>query len=223
MAKKTITEYEGAENTVTKIQCGGCDTRWDNRGIRGKQGVNTIVLDAMVQEQRYSGWDETRERKWNGRSLFGSFGSRPARFTGKAVEDFCHSCWEAYLPDTAMVEVEEPDYYVEEKAREEYYCDFCENGMGEEPDHIVSLNPYITIEEKIRTGRGLPGRNEYTATKEPGELVTCGSYDRMYAKRDESFDCCKRCANDIFDLGLFTPQPTGLFKKMKDILLLNGV
>lgn len=201
MAKKTITEYEGAENTVTKIQCGNCDTRWENRGIRGKQGVNTVVLDAKVQERRsYDGWRDERDSKWNGTSLFGS---RPARFTGEAVEDFCQDCWQGFLPDTALVEVEEPEYYVEEKEREEYFCDFCEEHMGEEPTHIVSLNPYITIEEKIRSGRGLPERKESTATREPDESVSCGSYDRMYAKRDESYDCCKKCANDMFNLGLF--------------------
>jgi len=31
----------------------------------------------------------------------------------------------------------------------------------------------------------------------------------MYAKRDESYDCCQKCANDMFNLGLFTSESSG--------------
>jgi len=196
MAKKTITEYEGAEDTITKIQCGTCDTQWDNRGIRGKQGVNTVILDCRVEEKSYSSW---RDRGFN-RTLWGD---DYYRITGEAVNDFCHDCWQTFLPDTAMMEVEEPEYYVEEKTRTEYYCDFCEENMGEDTDHEVTLNPRIKIRERIRSGHtGLGRRESRVLTREINETFSGSTtQDRLEAERDECFDCCSDCANEMFNLG----------------------
>lgn len=201
MAKKTITEYEQAENTVTKIQCGSCDTRWDSRGVRGKQGVNTVVLDCTIEEKSYSGW---RDRGFD-RTLWGDDSHR---INGAAVEDYCHDCWQGFMPDTAFVEVEEPEYYVEEKTREEYYCDFCEEGMDDSADHEVTLNPRIKIEERIRSGHtGLGERKTKVATREFKEVVRGStSRDRMHAECDERFDCCDECAGQIFGRG---GEPSG--------------
>jgi hypothetical protein len=207
MAKKTITEYESAKNTVTKIQCGGCDAKWEDRSIRGKQGVKTVVLDAKVQRRRsHGGWKSESNKKWNGTSVIGN---RSVRFTGEAVEDFCDDCWQTHFPDTAFVEVEESEYYVEEMEREEYFCDFCEDGMGDEPEHIVSLNPHITIEEKIGSASAFSEVSKKTATRAPDNEVSCARNDRMYAQREDSYDCCKKCANDIFNLDLFDSSGGG--------------
>jgi hypothetical protein len=198
MAKKEITEYQPAEDTSTVIQCDSCDKEWNSRGVRGSDGVNTVILNAAVQRKRYSGWNDESERKWNGTSLHSSY---PIRFTGDAVNDYCKDCWNGLFTHNPMVEVEKPEYYVDEVTKEQYYCDFCDDDMGEEPEHIVSLNPYLTIEKRVRQVGGPYRREESTATRIPDDRISCSSSSSVYAKRFDSFDCCDDCANDIFNLG----------------------
>jgi hypothetical protein len=208
MAKKEITEYQPAEDTSTVIQCDSCEKEWENRGIRGNEGVNTVILNAKIEQRRtHSGWSTESDRKWNGSSVIGD---RPVRFTGEAINDYCHECWNSFFDEGVMIEVEKPEYYVDEVTKEQFYCDFCESGMGDEPSNTITLNPYITVEQRIHSTGTLRNRTEKnTATCEPNDAVSCGRYDKLYVERFDSFDCCDDCANDIFNLGRAASTESG--------------
>lgn len=198
--KKEVTEYEPAEDTITKVKCGSCEQTWDTRGVRGEQGVNTVVLDAKIQKRLHYGqdmWREVRLNKWNDHSLTSR---NPYRISGAEIEDYCHSCWDGFFTQGPAAKIEETDYYIEEETRSEYYCDFCGSEMGEESDHEVTLNPRFEVEQNLHTNRGLPEQKTTVETREIGETASRGLSDIMYAKRDDSFDCCRNCANEIFDL-----------------------
>jgi hypothetical protein len=210
MAKKEITEYEQVEETVTKIKCGNCDETWDSRGVRGKQGVNTVILDCRIEENSY-----TWRNKGFDRTLFGDSGHR---INGEAIEDYCHDCWDSFFDETAFVEVKESDYYVEEKTREEYYCDFCNHKMGDEVDHEVTLNPRIKIRRRARSYPITQRSEAEVLTREYQKTVRGNRDDRMSAERDECFDCCEDCAEEIFKLSSSEEESPNLVQRLANTL-----
>lgn len=230
--KKEITEYEAAEETVSKIQCGSCDETWDNRGIRGKQGVNTVILDAYVERHRGMSYSDWRKKDFG----YSAFGDSMIRISGEVVEDYCNSCWDGFFTQGPMAEIEQPEYYVEEDTREEYFCDFCGSEMGEEPEHEVVLNPRIEAEPRPSAYTLSPDRDNTVINRIDEPVGGSMGHDRLRSKCDDEFDCCATCANEMFSLGLFSNDSsrpgltrqvggcmTSMLGSIKDVLLLKGV
>ena len=222
--KEEITEFQPAEDSVTRIQCDGCTTTWDDRD---DDGVNYVVLDAMIERKSFDGWDE-KDYKWNSTSLSSMSANR---MTGRATAEYCDTCWDRFFTAGPAVEVTESEYYVEEETTEEYYCDFCGDGVGESPDHNVSVNPRIEKERETRSNNVLHTKRETVEmVRSLGESVSCGRRGRKYAKRDDTYDCCRSCAHEMFSLragtGLLRQVGAGVTDmciQLKDIMLFNGV
>jgi len=198
--KKEITDYKPAEETTTRIACGSCDERWDDRN---DDGVNTIVLDIQIQERHSYGRSRWRDRLFDGHH----HGDDYLRMTGAEVEDYCDSCFDGLFPDDSAAEVEESEFYVKEETREEYYCDFCEEGMGENPDHGVSVNPRIRIEPWTRAGvtrseRRRDRKSRVLTHKLNTRVTGDKDMDKLHADRDSVHDCCDSCASEMFNLGV---------------------
>lgn len=208
--KEEITEYQPAEDNVTRIQCNGCTTMWDDRD---DDCVNHVVLDAMIARKSFDGWDE-QNYKWNSTSLSTMNANK---MTGVATADYCDSCWDSFFTVGPAVEVTEPEHYVEEETKEEYYCDFCGDETGESPDHKVSLNPRIEKERERRGNNVLQTERDTVAIiRKLGESVSCGRRGRKYAKRDGTYDCCHSCAKEMFDYGVTgsSGSSTGLLRQV---------
>jgi hypothetical protein len=213
--KKEITEYERAENTVTKIQCNSCDKQWDSRGEHGSDGCKTVVLDAKIMVG-YSYFNE--------KDIWGDYThSDKMKIVADDLADYCTDCWEALFDESMAVEVEEPEYYVEEKSTDIYYCDFCESEMGDEPTHEVTVNPYIERETQKRgMGSSYFDTETVVVTRELDDLAMSRSGSKLCAKRHNSFDCCSQCVRDIFDISIAqtdSNKEKGLCATIKDILL----
>jgi len=226
--KEEITEYQPAEDTVTRVQCDGCTTTWDDRS---DDECNHVMLDATIERKSFDGWD-SKSYKWNSTSLSSMSANRMAAVD---TAEYCDTCWSGFFTTGHAVEVTESEYYVEEETTEEYYCDFCGDGMGESVDREVSVNPRIEKEKEKRGHNVLTTERKTVAiVRELGESVTCGTRGRKYAKRDDDYDCCHSCAREIFDRHPgpgFVRQVAGatarctadMCKQIKDIMLLNGV
>jgi hypothetical protein len=181
----------------------------------------------MIERKSFDGWDE-KDYKWNSTSLSSMSANK---MTGTATAEYCDSCWDGFFTAGPAIEVTEPEYYVEEETTEEYYCDFCGDGVGENPDHEVSLNPRIEKEKEKRGHNVLNTTRETVATiRSLNESVTCGSSGRKYAKRDDTYDCCRSCAHEMFSLragtGLLRQIGAGVTEmcsQFKDIMLFRKV
>lgn len=191
--KEEITEYQPAENTVTRIQCDGCTTTWDDRSA---DGINYVVLDAVLERKSYDGWDK-KNNKWGSSISLSSLGAN--RISGADTAEYCDTCWSAFFTTGPAVEVTESEYYVEEETTEEYYCDLCGDGVGDSPDHEVSVNPRIEREREKRGTNVLHTERETVeVVRELKQNVTCGTKGRKYARRDDVHDCCQSCAGEMF-------------------------
>lgn len=209
--EKTITEYETAEETEQYIQCEECETRWDSRAVRGKQGVRTVALDAVI-ETSYSGGRRRWKEEDFGDSMY--ITGDAARMCATKVHDYCVDHYDALFDNKILpMEVEEPDYYVEENKRTVYMCDLCGDDIGEDPDHTVTVNPRLkrTLSHTVMIQSDVEGAgrsaNETSYHYNFGEAISVprmsrSTTGRMHAEHDEVFDCCKECADRIFGLSI---------------------
>lgn len=195
--REEITTYEGAETMVTKIKCDSCEQVWDT----DDDEPNYLVLDAVIEEESYSGWDERNSPRWNGMSLSSV---NAARMAGRADMEYCDSCLPVIFADESAARIEEPDYYVEEETKDRYYCDFCADEIGGKPDHEVSLNPRIEVEKRVWNTNNVLNREkvrDVIAERIGEEAPRPPGRSRNYAMREEVHDCCHDCASRIFDTG----------------------
>lgn len=199
MAKETVTEYETAEKSITKIQCDHCDKEWDDRSA---DDLNMLVLDCTIDVRKYSRHTSWRSYSFDkNRSMMGD----PCKISGESKIDICDSCLSSNLPEKYMIEVEQSDYYVEEKTIEKYICDFCEEEMGESLDHEVFINPRILLypNKKYRARAGRSGSSLDDISPKGvinnfEEVARYNSKDEVIREIGEKLDCCESCANDLF-------------------------
>jgi len=214
--KEAVTEYQPAEDTVTRVQCDGCTTTWDDRS---DDGCNHVMLDAKIEKKSFDHWRS--ESMWNNTSL-----SRVSANRIAAVDtaEYCDTCWSGFFMKSHAVEITESEYYVEQETTEKYYCDFCGDGMGESVDREVSVNPRIEKEQEKPENNALFTERETVAiVRELGESVTCGTRGRKYAKRDDKYDCCRSCSREIFNINQSTGMLRQICSGVVDMILLNGV
>lgn len=209
--KEEITDYETASETVTRIECDSCGNRYDDRS---DDDINILALDAEPQRKSLGEWRDFRS--------FGSSTStgRNVRIDAAEVNDYCNACFSGVTGDFCHAEITEDEYKVDEVTETEYYCDLCEDSMGDEPTHVISVNPRIVERGKssplVYTSR--PNRRADYEEKEhwsPGTVVSVGPgiFERVEFVRDESYDCCADCADEIFDRGSVVTETTGFFTR----------
>lgn len=207
--KEQRTEYERETEEKTVIQCDKCSTRWESRSA---DGCNLIVLNCKIGKRRSFGRSASYRTQSFDRSLWSD---ERYQIDGEDSTDLCNSCWSEEFNTSSAMEITEEDYYLDEKTTNVYYCDFCNDELGESVDNTVSVNPRILTGRTRSTMRGIREEPDMKVeTNSMHETVSVGSRESAESQRDECHDVCESCKDQIF--GYDTTVSTGVFKSMLD-------